>query len=86
MGETKDVKDRESARRSVLKRLLVGGGVAATAKMLPDQWHKPVVESVILPAHAGTSDEPNVKPCEEIFKNVTCNVTYNVSEGDFYNA
>lgn len=46
---------KATARRSVLKKMVVGGGVAATAKMMPDEWQKPVVESVILPAHAGVS-------------------------------
>ena len=41
-----------AARRRILKTLLAGGGVIAGAKALPEKWAKPVVESVVLPAHA----------------------------------
>lgn len=68
----KDKENREVARRKVLKRLLVGGGVAAGAKMMPDEWHKPVVESVILPAHAETSQENRTQQ----------NVTFQMTEDD----
>jgi len=44
-----------SARRKLLKSLAAGGGVWTTSKVLPDRWHKPVVDSIILPAHAGGS-------------------------------
>lgn len=47
---------RDTARRRILKRL-VAGGIIATGRMMPDDWHKPVVESVILPAHAQTTQE-----------------------------
>jgi len=43
------------ARRRVIKRLVVAGGAAATSHLLPDRWTKPVVESVLLPAHATSS-------------------------------
>lgn len=48
---------RDTARRRILKRLVAGGGIIATGRMMPDDWHKPVVESVILPAHAQTTQE-----------------------------
>jgi len=41
-------------RRNAL-RLLLGGGVVGTAAALPTRWTKPVVEAVILPAHAQLS-------------------------------
>jgi hypothetical protein len=37
--------------------MVIGGGVVATAKMMPSEWHKPIVESIILPGHAQASDE-----------------------------
>lgn len=40
------------ARRRLLK-VLTAGGAAAT---MPSQWAKPIVESVVTPAHAQTSD------------------------------
>ncbi len=43
------------ARRLVLKTLAAGGGVVVAGKTLPQSWYKPVVETVVLPAHAQTS-------------------------------
>ena len=42
-------------RRSALKQMLVGTGVAAGAAVLPDKWSKPMVDKVLVPAHAQTS-------------------------------
>lgn len=42
-------------RRSVLKKMLVGTGVASGAAALPEKWTKPFIEAVILPTHAQTS-------------------------------
>ena len=50
---TKDASS--SGRRKLLKSLVAGGGVWTTAKVLPESWQKPVVDSIILPAHAGGS-------------------------------
>lgn len=55
-------KDKNAARRRILKRLVAGGGIVATGKMMPDGWNKPVVESVILPAHAQTSPDGDPMP------------------------
>lgn len=46
------------ARRKLLKSLVAGGGVMASGKILPDHWSAPVVESVVLPAHAQTTSGP----------------------------
>lgn len=46
---------RNSARRRLLKSVVAGGGVLATGKLLPENWARPVVQSVVLPAHAQTS-------------------------------
>ena len=43
------------ARRRLLKSLAAGGGVWTGSKVLPENWTRPVVDSVILPAHAGGS-------------------------------
>jgi len=45
----------DEGRREVLRKILIGGGIAAGAAMLPDKWTKPVVDSIIAPAHAQTS-------------------------------
>ncbi len=46
-----------NSRRIALKSLLVSGGVATGASMLPKKWSRPVVDSVILPSHASTTVE-----------------------------
>ena len=43
------------ARRKLLKSIAAGGGVIVAGKSLPDGWTRPVVDSVMLPAHAQTS-------------------------------
>ena len=43
------------SRRSLLKALSIGGTAALSSKILPEAWNRPVVASVMLPAHAGTS-------------------------------
>lgn len=40
------------ARRRLLKALTAGGAGAAAVKSLPERWTKPVVDTVMLPAHA----------------------------------
>jgi hypothetical protein len=42
-------------RRKLLKSIAVGSSVFVTGKSLPNSWKRPVVDSVILPAHAQTS-------------------------------
>lgn len=46
---------KQAARRTIIKRLIAGGGITATAHLLPEKWTAPVIESVILPAHAEIS-------------------------------
>jgi len=43
------------SRRKLLKSIAVGTGAVVAGKSLPDMWSRPVVESVLLPAHAQTS-------------------------------
>jgi len=49
-----DKKSSES-RRTLLKSIAAGSGAIVAGKSLPDSWTKPVVDSVMLPAHAQTS-------------------------------
>ena len=42
-------------RRRLLKALAVGGGAVVVGNSLPASWTKPVIESVVLPAHAQAS-------------------------------
>ena len=52
MGKT------NSGRRKLLKSLTLGGAATVTAKSLPGEWKKPVIDTVLLPAHAQTSPPP----------------------------
>lgn len=45
----------DQSRRKVLKSIALGGGAVVATKTLPESWLKPVVKSVLLPAHAQTS-------------------------------
>ena len=49
-----DKKSNES-RRKLLKSIAAGSGAVIAGKSLPDSWSRPVVDSVMLPAHAQTS-------------------------------
>ena len=49
-----DKKSSES-RRNLLKSIAAGSGVIVAGKSLPESWSRPVVDSVMLPAHAQTS-------------------------------
>ena len=42
-------------RRNLLRAFAIGGGTVITVKSLPENWIKPVVDSVVLPVHAQTS-------------------------------
>ena len=53
---TQNHNDKTRSRRPVLQKILglsVVGGVSA---VFPSKWIKPVVDSVVLPAHEQTSD------------------------------
>jgi len=49
-----DKKSSES-RRKLLKSIAAGSGAVIAGKSLPESWSRPVVDSVMLPAHAQTS-------------------------------
>jgi hypothetical protein len=61
-ARTKDSVQIESShllkRRNMLGKLALGGALGATAT-----WQKPVVESIVLPAHAQTSVLSLTDPC-----------------------
>jgi len=56
--EKTGVDKKGAGRRKLLKSVVAGGGAATVGKMLPDQWARPVVNSVMLPSHAQTSNSP----------------------------
>ena len=61
MSKKKEISSDQSSenqspgRRDALKKILVGAGVVTGAQLLPDEWTKPVVDSIIVPAHAQSS-------------------------------
>lgn len=50
------------ARRKTIKKLVIGASALAGYNMLPEKWTKPVVEQIILPAHAQTSGITLINP------------------------
>jgi hypothetical protein len=47
--------DQGTTRRDVVKKITIFVGGVATLIELPARWTKPVVESIIAPAHAALS-------------------------------
>ncbi|MDH3378768.1 MAG: hypothetical protein OEQ39_17730 [Gammaproteobacteria bacterium] len=45
-----------NSRRRALKSMMAGGAAATGAGLLQKEWAKPVVDSVVLPAHAQTTE------------------------------
>jgi hypothetical protein len=45
---------RELSRRKLLERVALGGA-AISVSLLPSRWVKPVVETIVVPAHAQVS-------------------------------
>jgi hypothetical protein len=45
----------DKSRRKLLKSIAAGSGAIVAGKSLPESWSRPVVDSVMLPAHAMTS-------------------------------
>ena len=54
-GGRSESERRGRARRKLLKSLAAGGGVVVATKVIPTQWSKPVIDSLLLPAHANAS-------------------------------
>lgn len=48
-------KKSSDSRRKLLKSIAAGSGAVIAGKNLPENWARPVVDSVMLPAHAQTS-------------------------------
>lgn len=49
---------KQQTRRSAIKRLMFGTAATATMVSMPKEWAKPLVDVVLLPAHAATSPDP----------------------------
>jgi len=55
----------QGSRRRALKAL-VAGGALGSASLLPERWLKPVVESVVVPAHAQLSPSACTGGCFDL--------------------
>ena len=49
-----------TSRRKLLKSIVAGSCAIVACKSLSDRWSRPVVDSVMLPAHAQTSTDPTM--------------------------
>jgi len=67
MGNSKDNKPIiDNPKRKSIKTIATGASVAAGAAYLaPKAWKKPVVDSIILPAHAQTTATTTSAPSTE---------------------
>ena len=50
-------KNSKDSRRKLLKSIAAGSGAVVAGKSLPESWSKPVIDSIVLPAHAATTDD-----------------------------
>ena len=50
------------SRRKLLKSITVGSSAIVAGKSLPESWTRPIVDSVILPVHAQTTDDSGTSP------------------------
>lgn len=67
MDENKKVSTLENQERRKLCKTIVGGVTAVTAyHYLPARWTAPLIESIVLPAHAATSGTALFDPCTVI--------------------
>jgi len=73
--KTKSNQNSDGSRRKLLKSLAAGSGAIIAGKSLPDKWVSPVVDTVILPAHAQTSQGlyaiGDTGPCDGIVFYIT---------------
>ena len=53
-------KDLEYTRRDIIKKVLIGGAMATV--VLPGKWTKPLINSIVVPAHAQASPPATTTP------------------------
>jgi len=72
----------DQGRRHAMRKIAVGMGVLATYSILPEQWTRPIIGQVVLPAHAATSGSTLNDPCSVVLtagNQSTVSVTINVT-------
>ncbi len=57
--------NKNDSRRKLLKSIAVGSGAVAAGSAIPKKWSKPLVDSVVLPAHAQTTGCPSCSGPEQ---------------------
>ncbi len=62
--KTTKIVDIKKGRRAALKKIALGTGLAVGVAGLPRKWTQPVIDMVILPAHAQTSTTPPTCECQ----------------------
>ena len=62
ISSDKSSENQSPGRRDALKKILVGAGVVTGSQLLPDEWTKPIVDSIIVPAHAQSSGDVTPAP------------------------
>lgn len=50
-------------RRSALRKIAIGTGVLTGLAVLPESWTRPIIQQIVLPAHAATSGSTLHDPC-----------------------
>ncbi len=53
----------DQGRRTAMRKIAVGVGVLATYSALPEQWTRPIIGQIVLPATAATSGSTLHDPC-----------------------
>lgn len=48
---------KKTSRRRLLKTVVAGSGAFALTQKLPEKWARPVVDTIVVPAHAITTSE-----------------------------
>ena len=56
--ENTGASDAGIEKRKTVRRLLTGGGIVTGAGLTGGAWQKPVIDSVLLPAHGQTTAPP----------------------------
>ena len=53
----------DQGRRNAMQKIAISVGVLAGISVLPEQWTRPIIGQIVLPAHAGTSGSTLHDPC-----------------------
>ena len=51
---------KHETRRKAVRAIVLGGGSVTAAKGLPSEWAAPIVNAVVLPGHAATTDDTGI--------------------------